>query len=183
MGLDSVELVMAIEEEFGIEIPDAEAEKITTVGEMYDFLRKTLRSTPPVHCITQRMFYKVRKAIIENYGVPKRSITLDSTLKDLVPQHELKDAWPYLDLFAQLEFPKLERDWWPIGRRRSSADGLTLRELLTAMATLNAAGLLVEPGSDEDIWVRLTNVIHQQINVSVHEIQPDASFTRDLGVD
>ena len=32
-SLDTVELVMALEEEFDTEIPDEEAEKITTVGE------------------------------------------------------------------------------------------------------------------------------------------------------
>jgi acyl carrier protein len=36
MGLDAVELIMAIEEEFGVEIPDHDAERITTVGEAYD---------------------------------------------------------------------------------------------------------------------------------------------------
>jgi acyl carrier protein len=37
-SLDTVELVMALEEEFGIEIPDEEAEKITKVGEAIDYI-------------------------------------------------------------------------------------------------------------------------------------------------
>jgi len=37
-SLDTVELVMALEEEFGIEIPDDEAEKITKVGEAIDYI-------------------------------------------------------------------------------------------------------------------------------------------------
>lgn len=34
-SLDTVELIMALEEEFDIEIPDEQAEKIKTVGEAY----------------------------------------------------------------------------------------------------------------------------------------------------
>ncbi len=37
-SLDTVELVMALEEEFGLEIPDEEAEKITTVGEAVKYI-------------------------------------------------------------------------------------------------------------------------------------------------
>ncbi len=37
-SLDIVELVMALEEEFGTEIPDEEAEKIRTVGEAVAFI-------------------------------------------------------------------------------------------------------------------------------------------------
>jgi len=44
LGADSLgtyELVMALEEEFGIEIPDEEAEKITTVGEAIKHIEVT----------------------------------------------------------------------------------------------------------------------------------------------
>ncbi len=39
-SLDTVELVMALEEEFGAEIPDEEAEKLTTVGEATKYIEK-----------------------------------------------------------------------------------------------------------------------------------------------
>ena len=37
-SLDTVEVVMALEEEFSIEIPDEDAEKITTVGEAVKYI-------------------------------------------------------------------------------------------------------------------------------------------------
>jgi len=45
-SLDTVELVMALEEEFGIEIPDEDAEKMTTVGEAIKYIEsKTAASS------------------------------------------------------------------------------------------------------------------------------------------
>lgn len=39
-SLDTVELVMALEEKFGLEIPDEEAEKITTVGQTIKYIEE-----------------------------------------------------------------------------------------------------------------------------------------------
>ena len=39
-SLDTVELVMALEEEFGIEIPDEDAEKMTTVGDAIKYIEE-----------------------------------------------------------------------------------------------------------------------------------------------
>ena len=43
-SLDTVELVMAFEEEFGIEIPDDAAEKIQTVGDAIGFIQSNAKS-------------------------------------------------------------------------------------------------------------------------------------------
>jgi acyl carrier protein len=41
-SLDTVELIMEFEDEFGVEIPDEEAEKISSVGEAIAYLEKLL---------------------------------------------------------------------------------------------------------------------------------------------
>ena len=40
-SLDAVELVMALEEEFGIEVPDDEAEKLTSMGDIKTYIDKS----------------------------------------------------------------------------------------------------------------------------------------------
>jgi acyl carrier protein len=44
-SLDTVELVMALEEEFGIEISDEHAEKITTIQHAIDYIHKTTQAS------------------------------------------------------------------------------------------------------------------------------------------
>ena len=41
-SLDIVELVMALEEEFDMEIPDTDAEKVVTVGDVVEYIRENV---------------------------------------------------------------------------------------------------------------------------------------------
>ena len=41
-SLDIVELIMALEEEFDIEIPDSDAEKVVTVGDVVEYIKDHL---------------------------------------------------------------------------------------------------------------------------------------------
>lgn len=45
-SLDSVEIVMAIEEEFDLEVSDNEAEHLTTVGHVVDLVERLLQAAP-----------------------------------------------------------------------------------------------------------------------------------------
>ena len=42
-SLDIVELVMALEAEFDLEIPDADAEKVVTVGDVVDYIKDNVQ--------------------------------------------------------------------------------------------------------------------------------------------
>ncbi len=44
-SLDTVELVMALEDEFGMEIPDEDAEKISTVGDAIKYIEEKLANS------------------------------------------------------------------------------------------------------------------------------------------
>lgn len=41
-SLDIVELIMALEEEFDLEIPDADAEKVVTVNDVVDYIKENM---------------------------------------------------------------------------------------------------------------------------------------------
>ena len=42
-SLDLVELIRALEEEFGIEIPDGDAEKVVTVGDVVSYIKENVK--------------------------------------------------------------------------------------------------------------------------------------------
>jgi acyl carrier protein len=51
-SLDAVELVMALEEEFEIEIPDTEAEKCKTVQDIINTIDSIIRGITPIHTVS-----------------------------------------------------------------------------------------------------------------------------------
>ena len=74
MGLDTVELVMAVEEEFAIGIPNAEAGKMERVGDMHAFVLRTLRQRGEPADDAQ-VWARLREIIVEQLGVRPEEVT------------------------------------------------------------------------------------------------------------
>jgi acyl carrier protein len=80
MGMDTVELIMRIEDHFGIAIPDAETEKIDTVQDIYDTV---IRHLPEGEASIATVPLVVNNIIADHAGLelweisPEKSITND----------------------------------------------------------------------------------------------------------
>ena len=84
MGLDSVEIILAVEQEFGLEIPDAEAARMITVGDLQAFVVVELRRLGRTDADADAIFERLRAIICRQLGVqPDAVIPTARFVKDL----------------------------------------------------------------------------------------------------
>jgi acyl carrier protein len=84
MGLDTVELVMAVEEHFGIEIPDDVASTLDTVGLLHEFVVSQLQRERVLPVDEAAVFSELRELICKQSGVePERVVPDAYFVKDL----------------------------------------------------------------------------------------------------
>jgi hypothetical protein len=75
MGLDSVELVMVVEESYDISISDGDAEKLKTVGLLHDYVMAALKNKGRTDLDSQTVFFELRKLISHQLHVsPERVV-------------------------------------------------------------------------------------------------------------
>ena len=113
MGLDTVELVMEIEEAFDISIPDERASKMLTVGDVYEFLlEKTADSTlKSSTCLTAVAFYDLRRQL-RSLGLSHLEIRPKTQLDRVIPLIGRRTYWQNLSSRMDLRFPRLGRPSW-----------------------------------------------------------------------
>jgi acyl carrier protein len=84
MGLDSIEIVMEIQDEFEVRIPDEDAEQLRTVGDIIDYVERRLREIPrpPASAKDRAAAERVVRIVAETLRVDPASITRDSRLAE-----------------------------------------------------------------------------------------------------
>lgn len=109
MGLDTVELLLAIEEEFTISIPDEDAEKLVTPGHVATYVMTRVRTSPDEACPSLIGFYRVRSVLVRSFDIPRNEVKPKALLEPFL-QGNIREQWGKLEraLGAQ-NFPALER--------------------------------------------------------------------------
>jgi acyl carrier protein len=109
MGLDGVELIMAVEEKFGIEIADEEAQNVLTPRILYELVEKKIRTIPTELCHSQRGFYILRRAFRAQFATNRKAFRPGVALDSLVPRQDRRRHWEELKRnLGALNWPKLK---------------------------------------------------------------------------
>ena len=110
MSLDTVELVMEIEEAFEIRIPDNVAWKMTTVGDVYQYiLEQQMNETgqQPAVCLTAVTFYKLHRMLVAELGLDRSQFAPGSSTDAILPMENRGQLWSRLEKALQLKLPEL----------------------------------------------------------------------------
>ena len=107
MGLDSVEILMKVEESFGIKIPDREAEQILTVGDFHNAVWRHLSGKHSDKCKSQNLFYKLRKSFVETFNFSPRQLNLETSPEEIFPKINRRQVYSSFANTTNLKLPEL----------------------------------------------------------------------------
>jgi acyl carrier protein len=83
MSLDTVELIMAVEKEFGMDIPNDDAAKLETVGQISTYIQSRLesnRAQPLSEIEAAAHWERVKTIVVEQLGVEPKQVTREAHL-------------------------------------------------------------------------------------------------------
>ena len=107
MGLDSVEILVNVENAFGITIANFEAEKITTVGDIHSIVWRSVQGRQSMRCKSQQLYYKLRHALLTKFRVDKDAVELNASLNEIFPKANRRRLYRKLEKELRLKLPPL----------------------------------------------------------------------------
>jgi len=177
MGLDGVELALAVEDTFGISIPDSVAFEMTTPAMMISFVQQAVSARPEREaCIRQRAFHKVRASLMKTTGVGRRDVTLKTSIRRLFSGPQRTDHWrDFKNHAGLLALPNL-------GFGTGWLFGPTSVNDLVSSLVLTMANDLKEKQSWTNGEVReiVRRIISDEL--AVEKFKDTDEFVRDLGL-
>jgi len=107
MAIDGDKLVRRIEQRFGVRISHEEVERIETIGHLCDHLGKRAREVRQRPCVTAWVFYRVRRALLDELPLERRHVRPSTRLAELIPPRSRRRAWRALEEEFEFDLPDL----------------------------------------------------------------------------
>lgn len=111
MGLDVVEMVMDVEDEFSIQIPHSRWSEMRTVGDMCRVVASSLDENGRPDCRSIPAFCALRRGFI-GLGYARREIRPERRLDDFFSGFSRPLAWSQLNQHSGCRLPELHRPRW-----------------------------------------------------------------------
>jgi len=177
MGLDTVELVMAFEEAFGLEIPNAAAGRIRTVRDVVDYVAARKPIVRTAACSTRRTFYMLRRALRPAAGRVSR-IPPDTRLGALADRESWPELWERVRGEGDGAWPARVpwKRWWRDGPE--TVGELTLYVVVSQPRTRHPHG---EPWTRDEVTRTVRRVVYDELGI--WKAYLDDSFVEDFGLD
>ena len=176
MGLDLLEFTIAIEDAFGIFIPDADAEGLSTPGVLIEYLTSRLCRGDSPSCLEQRAFYRLRKAGMQVLAQPREAFRPTTPwIEILHPKHHSRQ-WALIGQATALSpWPRLKQplSW--------GAPTQTVGDTVKYLATTAPQSLMLpnEGWSRQSIEAVVRRLMG--IELGITEFQMSDRFIQDLG--
>jgi hypothetical protein len=169
---------MRAEEIFGIEIPDTIAQQILTPAALVEFIAANVPLKPTNECLSQQLFYRLRRGFRSQLKALSSTIDLDTPLKEILR----KDQWPQVWTAIRAEVGQSE---WPASipwPGLLSSGPKTIRELIWQVA----ASLPKPDISAGEAWTRpriqaqVRRLVGEQVGAWDYKLK--ARFADDIGI-
>ena len=177
MGMDSVELVLGIEETFGIAITDEQAERMSTPRDVVDFVIGAVPTIEGDRCTTREVFALLRQGLVHTLGVERDELRLDTKISSLVD----KKSWPAVWARLRSEFGGPH---WPETLPAAGffrAGPRTLRELLLHVCMAFPAPEAGGPWTREQVEFALRRILREVVGIQAY--RSGDGFVDDLRID
>lgn len=176
MGLDGVEFVMALEEAFGLAIPDSDAERLVTPGHVVRYLEGRLQAGTS-GCLEQRAFYALRRAAMSVLHLPRSAFRPETQWEPVLGSRHRRHTWKLLHSATGVApWPKMSV-WGSIPASAASM-GDTARYLASyGVPSLQRHG---EGWSTAQIQTTVTRLMADTLGIE--KFDWDQSFVQDLGI-
>jgi len=115
VGLESVELVLSMEDAFEISISDDEAQRVFTPKDAIELISKKVQLNNDNLCLNQVAFYRLRQLLVNQFDIPRKEISPDKDLSIMLPPEKQKEFWSQLgEIMGIKNTPQLSRPTWVV---------------------------------------------------------------------